>query len=297
MAPYIGPATCDCPPVRLPSHTMVLLDTGKLFHNIYIFTWDAYLTLVNLITPNLKPGNVIPHGSLGAGGIWPEYVPPKEGDSRCACPMLNTLANHGILPHDGRNIKFVDLARTVRATFNFAPTFPLFASRYAANMLHKNYERDVCNLAEISLHNGIEHDGSLTRQDVRYDPDQGRPYLPFIEELLACATGKDQAGNAMFTAADLSRYSSIRRAESRATNPEFTLAKVHKLFGSSNTAGLLAIFGGWVADLEVVLKEERIPVGWEPRAMSRKGLTIIAFQRTVLQVENGIKEEAVRRSM
>jgi hypothetical protein len=70
-------------------------------------------------------------------------------------------------------------------------------------------------------------------QDYKYDQDQGKPYLPFIEDLLASATGKDQDGNRILTEADLSRYSGKRRAEARATNPDFTLDKFHKLFGSS----------------------------------------------------------------
>jgi len=146
------------------------------------------------------------------------------------------------------------------------------------------------------LHNGIEHDASLTRQDTKYDPDQGKPYLPFIEELLGSATGKDQEGNVILTPTDLSRYSGKRRADARATNPDFTLDTFHKMFGSSNSSTLLTIFGGKIADLEPLLVEERIPQGWESKIRSRMGLTFLAFNRTVLKVENGIKEEPVNAS-
>ncbi|KAJ7235150.1 Chloroperoxidase [Mycena haematopus] len=270
---------------------MLFTGAGKLLYNIYIFTWDAFLALINLVTPSLKVGTVVPQGCPGAGGKWPTFVPPGEGDSRSACPGLNALANHGILPHDGRNIKFTDMTTTVRTTFNFAPTFSNFVPHYLADVLHKNYNKDMCDLADVSLHNGIEHDASLTRQDFKYEPDQGKPYLPFIEDLLSSATGKDQDGTRMLTAADLSRFSSKRRAESRATNPDFTLDEFHKLFGSANTSTLLAIFGGRVADLAPFLTEERIPDGWESRARSRMGLTFLAHNRTVFKVEHGIKEE------
>ncbi|EEB86743.1 hypothetical protein MPER_16186, partial [Moniliophthora perniciosa FA553] len=33
-------------------------------------------------TPNLKKGHVVAEGCPGFGGKWPEYIPPKEGDSR-----------------------------------------------------------------------------------------------------------------------------------------------------------------------------------------------------------------------
>ena len=32
-----------------------------------------------------------------------------------------------------------------------------------ATLLNKSYSKDTFDLEEISLHNGIEHDGSLTR--------------------------------------------------------------------------------------------------------------------------------------
>lgn len=60
-----------------------------------VFAWDASLTFLNLILPNYKSNAVISLSHPGAGGIWPEYVAPKEGDSRCSCPGLNALANHG----------------------------------------------------------------------------------------------------------------------------------------------------------------------------------------------------------
>lgn len=73
---------------------------------------------------------------------------------------------------------------------------------------------------------------------MRFDPGQGVPYLPFIDELLASASGKDANGNRLLTVADLSRYSAKRRVEARATNPDFVLDKQHKMFGSSKCVRL-----------------------------------------------------------
>ncbi|KAJ6500945.1 Chloroperoxidase [Mycena sanguinolenta] len=269
---------------------MLFSGANTFLHNVYIFSWDAGLWFVNLVTPNLKVGAVVPKRCPGEGGKWPPFVPPGEGDSRSACPALNAMANHGILPHDGRNIKFTEMTKTIRTTFNFAPTFCDFVPRFMAGLLKRDYKTGTCDLADISLHNGIEHDASLTRQDYQFDPDQGKPYLPYIDELLASATGKDKDGNLILTPEDLSRYSSKRRTEARATNPEFTLDNFHKMFGSANSSTLLTIFGGKIADLEPILTEERIPDGWESRILSRKGLTFLGFNSTVLKVERGIKE-------
>jgi len=260
---------------------------------VAVLVWDISLTLLNLVAPNRKVGHVVPEGHPGAGGAWPEYVAPKEGDSRCSCPVLNAMANHGILPHDGRNISFKELNRVIRATCNFAPTFCFFVPNFAANMLKKKYSKDTFDLAELDLHNGIEHDASLTREDVHFQPNQGTPHLPYVKELLASATGKDKNGDTLLTKTDLSRISSVRRAEARAKNPEFSLDLFHKIFGSSNSSTLLTIFGGRVQDLQSLLVEERIPDRWEPRILARHGLTMTTFNRTVLKVELGINEKKV----
>jgi len=257
-----------------------------------IFSWDIVLTLYNLVTPNLAQGTVVPAGHPGAGGKWPEYVQPKDGDSRSACPALNAMANHGILPHDGRNITFKELNRTVRATYNFAPTFCYFVPNFIARVLHKSYSKDTFDLADISVHSrdGIEHDASLTREDVAHQPDQAKPHLPFVNELLASATGKNPDGSAVLTAADLSRYSAKRRVDAKATNDQFSLSLFHKIFGSANSSTLLKMWGGQVKDLEPLLREERLLEGWETKVRSRMGLTMGAFNRTVLQVELGIRK-------
>ncbi|KAJ7049348.1 Chloroperoxidase [Mycena amicta] len=260
----------------------------KFLFNIYIFTWDAWLTLINLLTPKRKLGSVVRPGASGAGGEWPEYVAPKEGDSRSCCPALNAMANHGILPHDGRNISFRDMGDKIHATFNFAPTFCRFVPQYAADMLHKDFHKDTLDLADLNLHNGIEHDASLTREDQKFDPDQDKPYLPFINELLDSASGKDSTDTNILTLSDLQRYSAKRRVDARARNPDFSLAKTHKVFGSANSSTLITIFGGRVDDLSSFLREERIPQGWEPRVRQRMGLTFITFNRTLFKLEKGI---------
>ncbi|KAJ7743576.1 hypothetical protein B0H16DRAFT_1664123 [Mycena metata] len=247
---------------------MPLLDKAtKLLHTVYLFTWDTGIAVANLIAPTRKWGAIVPRGN------------PEEGDSRCCCPALNALANH-----DGRNIKFTEMTHAVQTSFNLSSTFSIFIPTFAADILHKDYKT-----VELSIHNEIEHDGSFLR--ARLDPKQDKPYLPLVNDLLASATGKDSAGNIVFTHADLSRASGKRRAEARANNPEFTLTRAQKNFASGNCSSLLLVFGGRVADLGPLLREECIPQGWEPRIVSRYGLSLLEFNRNIFKVERAIKEE------
>lgn len=203
--------------------------------DLSVMAWDAVIALMNLVTPKLKEGEVVPRGVTGHRGSWPEYTPPKEGDSRSACPMLNAMANHGILPHDGKNITFKELNETVRQTFNFAASFCFFVPNFSARFLNRSYSRDRFDLADLSLHadNAIEHDASLTRQDVALVPHQGKPDLGLVRDLLEEATGKTPDGSPMLTKADLARALSKRRADARKTNPEYSESFFHNMFGSA----------------------------------------------------------------
>ncbi|PCH36880.1 chloroperoxidase-like protein [Wolfiporia cocos MD-104 SS10] len=259
----------------------------SVFQNIGLLGWDLGLTLYNIVAPERPASRVIPEGCPGAGGKWPPYIPPGAGDSRSACPALNILANHGIIPRSGRDISFRQVTDALHKTYNFSQTFCFFVPSYAAGMLNKSYWTDTFDLEDVNVHNGIEHDGSLTRRDTFHVPDQSRPDPKLIEELLASGTGP--GGN--LTAADLSRVSGKRRSESRKRNNQFSLSTFHKLFGSSNTSTLVTLWGGRVRDLAPILLEERIPDGWQPCITRPAGLTILEYQKTVLRIELGIKEE------
>lgn len=208
---------------------------SEIFWNIIVFTWDNICVLLNLILPKRDPHRVVPKGCPGYLGNWPTYVPPRPSDSRSACPMLNAMANHGILPHDGKNITFKQLNTTVRQTFNFAPSFCFFVPKFSANFLNRSYFDDKFDLADLSLHSekAIEHDASLTRHDAAIQPDQGRPDQKLVDELLKNVTGKCEDGSPKMTIPDLSKSLSKRRVEARSTNEQYTESFFHNLFGSA----------------------------------------------------------------
>lgn len=209
--------------------------TGAAINLFVILIWDNCLALLNLVTPKYEPGSVVPQGAPGHGQRWPKYVAPKKGDSRSACPMLNAMANHGILPHDGKNISFRQLNTTVRQTFNFAPSFCFFVPKFSADFLKRSYWRDTFDLEELNLHadNAIEHDASLTRHDVALVPDQTKPDLELVDDLLKEATGTTADGTSLLTKADLSRALSKRRADAARTNNHYTESFFHNMFGSA----------------------------------------------------------------
>jgi hypothetical protein len=174
-------------------------------------------------------------------------------------------------------------------------------------MLGRDYHSGTLDLADLALHNGIEHDASLCRADTAHDADQSKIHTALIERLLASASGppattESQAAatagagsgakaEKTLTSKDVAYHLGLRRAESRTHNPDFSLALIHKGFGSAKSvtlthgclgvieyqltmtcthiafcsaATMLAIFGGDVKVLRAMLLEERILPGWEP---------------------------------
>lgn len=132
--------------------------------------------------------------------------------------------------------------------------------------------------------------------------------MPFIDELLAAATGKDKNSNTVITTKDLSRMLGKRRAVARASNREFSLSFFHKIFGSTkyviassvfkrtfehsvSAATLVTVFGGRVDHLHSFLHHERLPEGWESHIRQPHGLTLMTFNKTILGVELGVCEQ------
>lgn len=74
--------------------------------------------------------------------------------------MLNSLANHGFLPHNGKNITLDDLVKGLSDGVNMDPGLAAFLFDFA---LTTNPEPNatVFSLDNLSRHNILEHDASL----------------------------------------------------------------------------------------------------------------------------------------
>ncbi|KAI0975591.1 putative chloroperoxidase [Xylaria arbuscula] len=113
-----------------------------------------FLALVALATTCLA-------GPIVSRAAIKPYVKPKSTDSRSPCPMLNTLANHGYLPHDGRNITTQDIGDAIFEATNWSADFGIFPATAAL----KNLNVTSIKLSDLNSTPGGEHPGSLTRKD------------------------------------------------------------------------------------------------------------------------------------
>lgn len=119
----------------------ILGTVSNAFFDAGLMGWDIFLTLGNVVRFSRPVGKVTPEGHPGYGGVWPEYRPPQEGDSRCSCPALNAMANHG----------------TFACATRFADLFPLFFlkkknpprhhfAQWTRHQIHRSHVPDSSNL-------------------------------------------------------------------------------------------------------------------------------------------------------
>jgi hypothetical protein len=93
-----------------------------------------------------------------------DWHPPVAGDLRSPCPALNSLANHGFIPHNGRDISVPVAIKVMQEALNVstevATTLALAGMRTSTNSSNGTF-----TLGDLKRHDIIEHDGSLSRKD------------------------------------------------------------------------------------------------------------------------------------
>lgn len=73
--------------------------------------------------------------------------------------MLNTLANHGFLPHDGKHITREQTENALFEALNINKTLASFLFDFALTTNPKN--ESTFSLNDLGNHNILEHDASL----------------------------------------------------------------------------------------------------------------------------------------
>ncbi|QRW03303.1 peroxidase family 2 domain protein [Ceratobasidium sp. AG-Ba] len=281
-----------------------------------LVVWDGGLHVANFFLPKKPIGAVVPLGTGGHGGRWGEYRPPRKGDARSPCPAINALANHGILPHNGRGftwVKFLtalrhlprrkELGQAVRHTYNLSPTLCIQVPWITAKLLFNGRDwNEQMTLDDLNAHGGIEHDASYTRADVKWQPDQSVPNPDIIRGLYEHA-GLDFDNlkpTDTFKLTDFSDYLAYRQAHSKVFNGQYLMNSNGKMFSVANSAIAFDVFGGNAADLKTWFIEERMPDNWEPRYRHHYGFTIAQLNLRSFQLKRGISragnlEERVKK--
>lgn len=149
--------------------------------------------------------------------------------------MLNALANHRLLPHDGKNIDLNTTVHALGAALNAEPSLSgvLFAQGLLTNTTPG---ATSFSLDQLTHHNIVEHDGSLSRQDTAH----GRADI--FNATIFAETQSHWHGPII----DVQMAAEARAARiqsSKLTNPAFEWNENLSSFSLSETASYLVVFG------------------------------------------------------
>ncbi|KAK4234934.1 Chloroperoxidase [Achaetomium macrosporum] len=202
-------------------------------------------------------------------------------DSRSPCPGLNALANHGYLPRSGLNIDLETLRYAVVAGFNLERTTQDGAFNLAiAFNLSTSGNSSTFHLEDLRLHDAIEFDGSLSRND--FYLGDNLHFNPAIWHTVATNLGLYKTGpskeDKYVTVEVAAKAAAARVKAAMAANKHFN-ASESQMQGSPGTTALYlttlwdddagAVPKSWIRAL---FEEERIPFreGYNPTTRKQK---------------------------
>lgn len=149
--------------------------------------------------------------------------------------MLNALANHGFLPHDGKNITENVTATALDTALNIPPEFGTALHRIAVRTNPDGNATNTFSLDNLGRHNILEHDASLSRQDSF-----------FGDALVFNQTVFDETRSHWQETIDVPQAAAARQARvatSNATNPTFGFTKIGTQFSLGESAAYILVLG------------------------------------------------------
>ncbi|KAH6653063.1 Chloroperoxidase [Truncatella angustata] len=164
-----------------------------------------------------------------------DWHPPVYGDFRGPCPMMNTLANHGFLPRDGRNITKANAISALGNGLNFDATLAGIMWEQAI-IANPSANASFFTLDHLNRHNVLEHDASLSRTDAYLGNNHA------FNQSVFDSSRRYWTGETV-DALQLANSKIFRQVESRATNPNYTFSATTEQFSLGEVAAPIVAFG------------------------------------------------------
>ena len=213
-----------------------------------------------------------------------KYQAPTEGDSRSPCPFLNTMANHNILPRNGKDIKIKQMQEAVIHIGGVAPSIAKTLGNGAAKIGRINSDGvPIITLSELGVHNdashpAFEHDASFTRLDVTGLDGEKQDNISLNNDLFDQLLGFQENGALGMKEILKARKLRLQQTKSNKHHHNFTLKD--RMAIHLETILLAGVLGGpdykiSVASAESFLRNEKFPMDWQPRTKQLGVLEIL----------------------
>lgn len=223
-------------------------------------------------------------------GSYSDWKPAGPNDFRGPCPMMNTLANHGFLPHDGRNITKDNAIHALNTAINFNVSLAAIMWEQAI-IANPEPNATFFTLDHLNRHNVLEHDASLSRTDAYF----GNNHV-FNQSVFD--TSRAYWTEPVLTAEMLANSKLFRQIESRAANPNYTFTQNTEAFSLGEVAAPIIVFGDHASAtvnrtlVEYFFENERLPteLGWTKQAEDVGLEDILRIQEIVKNATNLITD-------
>jgi hypothetical protein len=193
------------------------------------------------------------------------WSPPGPGDIRSPCPGVNSIANHGFLPHNGKGLTIPILIKAVNDGMNVGADFATVIGgagllSVPANLLATSFDLD--NLDEH--HFPIVRDASFSRADYYENSGDNYSFNQMIfDTVLAYCEGMDETSVPVAAKAKSmlihgrnedsvwqSRYNRVTTEETR--DPNFTYTQQQFFLSDVETALYISVMGNPIAGIAPV---------------------------------------------
>jgi hypothetical protein len=242
---------------------------------VFLFVLGQFKNLLARLTNNGRDRDVPPFNPEVY--VWQK---PGEGDVRSPCPALNTLANHGYLPHDGKDISRHTMISALQQGYHLSYILAWFITT-GGYLLTGQFSH--MSLYDLCRHNGIEHNASLAHGDTKPGDEYAPPEIDWklFDRMCDCTADKGRT----LTAADVARARVNRECAS------FT-DSLHAEIARGEIGLILDIFGGGPQKREVDLdmlrtwwSQERFPDGWCPGRTQSFADTMLCSQTVKMHMQ------------
>ncbi|OQR94250.1 hypothetical protein ACHHYP_01541 [Achlya hypogyna] len=200
---------------------------------------------------------------------------PTDPKNMAPCPMLNSLANHGVLPRT--NITASNLRSALGSIHCDSSVQRILSSSIVMTLGTDVGGVQELTLKDLDVHNAIEHDASLTRLDAALGSNTKLNSTLLAELLATSADGK------YITKSELAQYRVARETNSRKINPSFTFGVKQQVIAYAEAAALFVAFqdatGAMRVDwIKMFFAEEKLPfeLGWTLRPITLAHVLVTA---------------------
>jgi len=197
-----------------------------------------------------------------------DFHPAGSGDVRSPCPGLNSLANHGFIHRDGRNMTIPHLIKGLAEGLNMGADFTT-AIGGAGLLSSPNPLGGSFELDDLNQHNfPIEHDASMSRQDAALGNSQPF-YDPNWQQYISFFDGKTLTDIPTASKAKFARFN-----DSLTKNPQFQYSLREAVFSYGENAIYLQSMADPISGkakisyVRSLFEQEKLPyaLGWRPSA-------------------------------